>query len=124
VAGTCLADFGHHVTCVDNDQGKVDILNSGGNLPIYEIGLSDLVRRNAASDRLKFSTDLTNAVQDSTVIFIAVGTEPSGDGSADLSSVFEVAAKIGLVMDGYKVIVNKSTVPVGTGARVTEIISK
>ena len=66
VAGTCLADFGHHVTCVDNDQGKVDILNSGGNLPIYEIGLSDLVRRNAASDRLKFSTGWVVVIPSST----------------------------------------------------------
>lgn len=123
VLGTCLADFGNHVICIDNDQSKVDMLNSG-ELPIYEIGLSDLVRRNTASDRLQFSTDLAAAVQESLVIFIAVGTAPADDGSADLSSVYAVAEEIGRLMDGYKVVVNKSTVPVGTGARVTEIIQE
>lgn len=121
VVGTCLADFGNHVICVDNNQDKVKRLQEG-ELPIYEIGLSDLVRRNTESGRLEFSTDLDRAVRQSLVIFIAVGTAPANDGSADLSSVYAVAAEIGKVMDDYKVVVNKSTVPVGAGKRVTEII--
>lgn len=121
VVGTCLADFGNHVVCVDSDEGKIERLRRG-DLPIYEIGLSDIVKRNTAVGRLQFSTDLASAVRDSLVVFIAVGTAPAEDGSADLSSVFAVAEQIGNNMDGYKVVVNKSTVPVGTGARVTEII--
>ncbi|MBT5874840.1 MAG: UDP-glucose/GDP-mannose dehydrogenase family protein [Candidatus Latescibacteria bacterium] len=121
VVGTCLADFGNHVVCVDSDQRKIDMLRQG-DLPIYEIGLSDIVKRNTAGGRLEFSTDLSSAVQDSLVVFIAVGTAPAEDGSADLSSVYAVAEQVGNNMDGYKVVVNKSTVPVGTGTRVTEII--
>lgn len=121
VVGTCLADFGNNVICVDKDQEKIEKLRTG-ELPIYEIGLSDLVRRNTESGRLEFSSDLKMGVLRSLVIFIAVGTASTSDGSADLSSVFSVAAAIGRGMDEYKVIVNKSTVPVGTGARVAEII--
>lgn len=121
VVGTCLADFGNHVVCVDNDLSKIERLRAGV-LPIYEIGLSDLVRRNTESGRLTFSADLRDAVERSLVTFIAVGTAADRNGRADLSSVFAVAEGIGRAMDGYKVIVNKSTVPVGTGRRVGEII--
>lgn len=121
VVGTCLADFGNHVICVDNDISKIENLQAGV-LPIYEIGLSDLVRRNTESGRLTFSADLREAVEQALVILIAVGTASDGNGRADLSSVFAVAEEIGRAMDGYKVIVTKSTVPVGTGRRVAEII--
>ena len=121
VVGTCFADFGNHVTCVDSDATKIDALNNG-EVPIYEIGLTDLVRRNKQAGRLAFSTDLPEAIQRSLVIFIAVGTASAADGSADLSSVFSVAREIGRHLTEYKVIVNKSTVPVGTGALVDEAI--
>lgn len=121
VVGTCLADFGNHVICVDNNAEKIDMLLNG-KLPIYEIGLGDLVRRNTESGRLMFSTALYEAVRRSLAIFIAVGTVSNENGEADLSSVFTVAEEIGRAMDEYKVVVNKSTVPVGTGARVAEII--
>ena len=121
VVGTCFADFGNHVTCVDRDASKVEALNNG-EVPIYEIGLTDLVRRNKLSGRLVFTTDLPGAIQRSLVIFIAVGTASAADGSADLSSVFNVAQEIGRHLTEYKVIVNKSTVPVGTGALVEEMI--
>jgi UDPglucose 6-dehydrogenase len=121
VVGTCFADFGNHVICVDKDREKIQALQRG-ELPIYEIGLTDLVRRNVQSRRLEFSTDLTAAVERSLVIFIAVGTASANDGSADLTAVYAVAEEIGRVMNEYRVIVNKSTVPVGTGARVKEIV--
>ena len=121
VVGTCFADFGNHVTCVDRDAAKIDALNNG-EVPIYEIGLTDLVRRNKLAGRLVFTTDLPGAIQRSLVIFIAVGTASAADGSADLSSVFSVAREIGNHLTEYKVIVNKSTVPVGTGALVEEAI--
>jgi UDPglucose 6-dehydrogenase len=123
VVGTCFADFGNHVICVDKDRSKIEALQRG-EIPIYEIGLIDLVRRNTQAGRLMFSTDLGEAVRRSLVIFIAVGTAASSDGSADLSAVFGVARDIGRILNEYKVIVNKSTVPVGTGARVAEIIQE
>jgi len=122
VSGACFADFGHHVTCIDKDQEKVDMLRSGG-IPIYEPGLDQLVQRNVREERLSFDTDLTQAVKEADAVFIAVGT-PSrrGDGFADLSYVHAAAKEIAEVMDGYTVVVTKSTVPVGTGDDVEKII--
>lgn len=122
VSGACFADFGHHVTCIDKDQEKVDMLRSGG-IPIYEPGLDQLVQRNVREERLSFDTDLTQAVKDADAVFIAVGT-PSrrGDGFADLSYVHAAAKEIASVMEGYTVIVTKSTVPVGTGDEVEKIV--
>ncbi|WP_420434378.1 UDP-glucose dehydrogenase family protein [Hyphobacterium sp.] len=122
VSGACFADFGHHVTCIDKDQEKVDMLRAGG-IPIYEPGLDQLVQRNVREDRLSFDTDLTQAVREADAVFIAVGT-PSrrGDGFADLSYVHAAAKEIAEVMDGYTVVVTKSTVPVGTGDEVERII--
>lgn len=122
VSGACFADFGHHVTCIDKDQEKVDMLRSGG-IPIYEPGLDQLVQRNVREERLSFDTDLTQAVKEADAVFIAVGT-PSrrGDGFADLSYVHAAAKEIAEVMEGYTVIVTKSTVPVGTGDEVEKII--
>lgn len=122
VSGACFADFGHHVTCIDKDQEKVDMLRSGG-IPIYEPGLDQLVQRNVREERLSFDTDLTQAVKEADAVFIAVGT-PSrrGDGFADLSYVHAAAKEIAAVMDGYTVVVTKSTVPVGTGDEVEKII--
>lgn len=121
VAGTCLADMGNYVTCIDNDAQKVAKLEQGI-IPIYEPGLEELIKYNVAENRLTFSTNLTAAVKESQVCFIAVGTPESKDGSADLTAVMQVAKEIALAMNEYKVIVNKSTVPVGTAERVEEII--
>jgi UDPglucose 6-dehydrogenase len=121
VAGTCVAETGNQVVCVDKDEAKVALLRSGG-IPIYEPGLEELVRRNTAEERLSFTTDLAAAVKSSTVVFIAVGTPAGDDGSSDLSAVIAVAKAIGRAMDGWKVIVDKSTVPVGTAAKVAEAI--
>ncbi len=123
VAGTCFADTGNEVICADVDQDKIDALNKGI-MPIYEPGLSDMVRRNANEDRLSFTTDVKAAIQNSQIIFIAVGTPPDEDGSADLKHVLSVARDIGRYMNGYKVIVDKSTVPVGTAERVEAEIKK
>jgi len=117
VSGACLADFGNTVTCVDIDAKKIERLKKG-EIPIYEPGLADVVTRNAAVKRLKFTDSLPEAVSSNDVIFIAVGTPPSEDGSADLSYVEKVARDIGKTLTSYKVIVNKSTVPIGTGQRV------
>ncbi|MCX7842201.1 MAG: UDP-glucose/GDP-mannose dehydrogenase family protein [Clostridia bacterium] len=122
VTGSCLSDFGHSVTCVDSDASKIDSL-ARGVIPIYEPGLDAIVERNVYYKRLSFTTDINNAVLDNDVIFIAVGTPQNEDGSANLSYVKDVAATIAGHMNGYKVIVNKSTVPVGTGKLVKEIIS-
>jgi UDPglucose 6-dehydrogenase len=124
VSGACFADFGHHVTCIDKNQEKIDLLRSGG-VPIYEPGLDLLVQRNIREGRLDFATDLTEAVREADVVFIAVGT-PSrrGDGHADLSYVHAAAEEIAQVMEGYTVVVTKSTVPVGTGDEVEAIIRK
>lgn len=117
VSGACLADFGNTVICVDNNEKKVASLKEGA-IPIYEPGLEDVVRRNVAAGRLSFTSDMTSAVRASDVVFIAVGTPPADDGSADLKYVESVAREIARAMNGYKVIVDKSTVPVGTGKKV------
>lgn len=122
VTGTCLADFGLDVICVDNNQEKIDMLNSG-KIPIYEPQLDDLVERNVYYKRLSFTTDIKKAVEESRVIFIAVGTPPMDDGGADLQYVMQVAENIAINMNGYKVIVDKSTVPIGTGQKVKALIS-
>lgn len=122
VTGACFAEFGVFVTCVDKDEKKIKALKKGG-VPFYEPGLDDLVKRNMQQGRLKFTTKVSEAVDDSLVVFIAVGTPPRGDGSADLKYIDEVAKEIACHMNGYKVIVTKSTVPVGTGKRVRQIIS-
>lgn len=119
VSGACLADFGNTVICVDNNERKIETLRNGG-IPIYEPGLEDVVARNVASGRLSFSVDLADSVKKASVVFIAVGTPPADDGSADLSYVETVAREVARAMDGYKVLVDKSTVPVGTGRRVAE----
>ncbi len=123
VAGTCLSDMGNDVICIDNDIKKIEQLNNGI-VPIYEPGLEELIKANVSEGRLSFSADLTSAVQKSEVCFIAVGTPQDEDGSADLKYVFEVAKSIAVAMNGYKVIVDKSTVPVGTAEKVTEIIKQ
>ncbi|HEX9757934.1 MAG TPA: UDP-glucose/GDP-mannose dehydrogenase family protein [Nitrospiria bacterium] len=123
VTGACFAEFGNKVVCVDNDETKIRNLKRGI-LPIYEPGLEEIVRKNSKEDRLSFTTDLGNAIQQSLVIFIAVGTPSREDGSADLSYVEGVAREIASHLNGYKVIVTKSTVPVGTGAKIQEIIQK
>jgi UDPglucose 6-dehydrogenase len=122
VVGACLAETGNDVRCVDSDADKVARLGRG-EIPIYEPGLEELVLRNAAEERLAFTTDLAGAVQASEVVFIAVGTPQDEDGSADLTHVLEVARGIGRAMNGYKIIVNKSTVPVGTVERVRQEIA-
>jgi UDPglucose 6-dehydrogenase len=122
VSGACLAETGNHVTCVDKDAGKVAALRRGG-IPIHEPGLEGIVTTNVKARRLEFTTDFDAAVRAARIVFIAVGTPPRPDGSADLSQVDEVAAGIARVMNGKKIIVNKSTVPVGTGARVRRILA-
>ena len=121
VTGVCLADFGNDIICVDNDKEKIDILNKG-QLPIYEPGLKEIIERNRDYKRIEFTTDIKYAVSHSEVIFITVGTPEKEDGDADLKYVFEVAKDIASYMNGYKVIVDKSTVPIGTGKKVKEII--
>jgi UDPglucose 6-dehydrogenase len=123
VAGACFAESGNDVVCVDNNQAKVRLLRRG-KVPIYEPGLEELVRRNRAEKRLTFTTTLAKAVRDSAVIFIAVGTPQGEDGSADLKYVLEVARQIARAMNGYKVIVDKSTVPVGTSEKVREVVRR
>jgi UDPglucose 6-dehydrogenase len=123
VVGACLAETGNDVMCVDKDQAKVRLLRRG-KIPIYEPGLSDIVKRNADEERLAFTTNLGKAVKHSQIIFIAVGTPQGEDGSADLQHVLAVARDVGRLMDGYRVIVNKSTVPVGTAEKVRSIIGK
>ena len=122
VSGACFADFGHTVCCVDKDRRKIDALNSGV-MPIYEPGLSDLVLKNVREGRLSFVDDLSGAVAEAEVVLIAVGT-PSrrGDGHADLSYIYGAAREIAGALDGYAVVVTKSTVPVGTGDEVERII--
>ena len=123
VAGACFAESGNDVVCVDKDQTKIDTLNAG-QMPIYEPGLEELVRRNRQEGRLTFTTTLPKAVRDSAIIFIAVGTPQGEDGSADLQHVLGVARDIAKAMNGYKVIVDKSTVPVGTSAKVRDVIRR
>jgi len=123
VVGACLADMGNNVICVDNNDEKLKQLENGI-IPIYEPGLEELVKANVHEKRLSFTSDIDFAVKESQVCFIAVGTPQGEDGSADLQYVFDVATSIAKAMNGYKVIVDKSTVPVGTAEKVTEIISK
>ncbi|MFY9314772.1 MAG: UDP-glucose/GDP-mannose dehydrogenase family protein [Burkholderiales bacterium] len=123
VTGACLADMGNHVLCLDVDAGKVKALNAG-KVPIYEPGLEAIVRRNHAAGRLDFSTDVAAAAAHGVLQMIAVGTPPGEDGSADLQHVLAAARAIGRYITEYRVVVNKSTVPVGTADKVAEVISK
>jgi UDPglucose 6-dehydrogenase len=122
VTGTCFAEVGNDVMCLDVDAGKIGTLNRGG-VPIHEPGLHDMIRRNVAGGRLRFTTDIDAAVAHGVLQFIAVGTPPDEDGSADMQYVIAAARNIGSRMTGFKVIVDKSTVPVGTADRVRDAIS-
>jgi UDPglucose 6-dehydrogenase len=121
VSGACLAEMGNHVVCLDVDQRKIDVLNHGG-IPIHEPGLDQVVQRNAAAGRLQFTTDVAVAVAHGTLQFIAVGTPPDEDGSADLQYVLAAARNIGRLMTDYKLVIDKSTVPVGTADKVKAAI--
>jgi len=121
VTGSCLADFGMHVTGVDIDEAKIEALRRY-EIPIYEPGLDELVRKNMEQGRLEFTTELGPALEAAQVVFIAVGTPPKEDGSADLKYIRQVAESIGQHLNGYKVIVTKSTVPIGTGQMISEIV--
>jgi UDPglucose 6-dehydrogenase len=123
VVGTCFAESGNDVICVDIDERKIEKLRNGES-PIFEPGLTDLLKKNIAEERLTFTTDLSHAVTKSLIIFLALPTPQSEDGSADLQHVLSASRDIGRLMNGYKVIVNKSTVPVGTADRVREIIAR
>ncbi|MEO8706924.1 MAG: nucleotide sugar dehydrogenase, partial [Kofleriaceae bacterium] len=122
VSGAGFSDFGHDVTCVDIDNARVESLRRG-EIPIYEPGLGDLVRRNATAGRLRFSTSTADAVKGAQLAMIAVGTPTQDDGSADLSYVFEAARQIGAAITDFTVIVTKSTVPVGTADKIHEIVA-
>jgi UDPglucose 6-dehydrogenase len=122
VTGACLAEVGNDVLCLDVDRDKIDVLNHGG-VPIHEPGLPELIRRNVATGRLRFTTDVDAAVLHGTMQFIAVGTPPDEDGAADMKHVIAAARSIGARMTDYKVVVDKSTVPVGTADRVRETIT-
>ncbi|MBV5318346.1 MAG: UDP-glucose/GDP-mannose dehydrogenase family protein, partial [Desulfobulbaceae bacterium] len=123
VSGTCLSEFGHEVVCVDKDAAKVAAL-CHGQIPIYEPGLADMVAKNMAGGRLRFTTELSAAVPEAEAVFIAVGTPSSrrGDGYADLSYLYEAARDLAPHLAGYTVVVDKSTVPVGTARQVARII--
>ena len=123
VTGTCFAEFGNHVICVDNDKKKIASLQQGI-IPIYEPGLEEMVKKNQMAGRLHFTVDVAEAVDKSLAVFIAVGTPSDSAGSANLEYVYEVAETIGKLMKGYKIVVTKSTVPVGTGKAIQEIIEK
>ena len=123
VTGACFAEVGHRVICVDNDAAKVKVLQAGG-IPIYEPGLEELVQRNVAAGRLSFTTSTQEGVDNSEVVFIAVPTPPQADGSVDLSFIEKVAREIAAAMTGYKIVVDKSTVPVQTGDKVAETIKR
>jgi UDPglucose 6-dehydrogenase len=123
VAGACFAENGNDVVCVDKDPAKIRVLQRG-KIPIYEPGLEEMVRRNKAEERLTFTTALARGVRQSQIIFIAVGTPTGEDGSADLQHVLSVARELARAMNGYKVVVNKSTVPVGTAVKVREVIRR
>lgn len=122
VTGTCLADFGNHVICVDIDEKKVEMMREG-HVPIYEPGLEEVFLRNIKANRIEFTTNIKDALDVCDVVFLALPTPPGEDGSADLSYVIGVANQIGELMTSYKVIVNKSTVPVGTADKVHEVIA-
>src|SRR5690625_3971983 len=123
VSGTCFADSGNQVTCVDIDKEKVEQL-TGGKIPIYEPGLETLFSRGQREGRLLFTTNLEGAVSDADIVFLCLPTPPGGDGQADLSAVMQVAGELGSLIENYTVIVNKSTVPVGTGDRVQNAIAQ
>ena len=123
VLGACLAENGNTVICVDKDRSKLDMLEAG-QMPIYEPGLEELVRRNDHEERLSFTTDLMAAVRASSIVFIAVGTPQGENGSADLQHVMSVARDVGRAMNKYTVVVDKSTVPVGTARKVREVIRR
>ncbi|MFH1399306.1 MAG: UDP-glucose/GDP-mannose dehydrogenase family protein [Candidatus Woesearchaeota archaeon] len=123
VTGACLAEVGHSVVCVDNNISKIEMLRKG-KIPIYEPGLSELVERNIKSGRLRFSMDLDEAVKQTDVVFIAVGTPPKEDGSVDLQHVENVAVAIGNSLNGNKVVVQKSTVPVGSCEQIKKLLQK
>src|SRR5205823_5095722 len=123
VTGACFAEVGHNVTCVDNDSGKIEILRAG-KVPIYEPGLEELIHRNVSAQRLRFTGSVKEGVENSQVVFIAVPTPPQHDGSVDLSFIEKVAREIAGVLSDYRVIVDKSTVPVKTGEKVAESIKR
>jgi len=123
VTGTCFAEVGHHVICVDKDESKIKTLKAGG-MPIYEPGLRELVEKNVSAGRLQFTTSTDDGVKNSDVIFIAVPTPPQADGSVDLSFIEGVAREIANAMTSYKIVVDKSTVPVKTGDKVSETIKR
>ena len=123
VSGTCFAEMGNDVICVDNDKDKIDGLKDG-KIPIWEPGLEEMVHRNSEGARLTFTTNIKYAVEKSDICFIAVGTPPDEDGSADLQYVLAVAKDIAKYMNGYKVIIDKSTVPVGTADKVKAVIQE
>src|ERR1051326_1922047 len=123
VTGACFAEVGHRVICVDNDAAKVRLLEEGG-IPIYEPGLEPLVKTNVAAGRLKFTTSTAEGVEKSEIVFIAVPTPPLEDGSVDLSFIEKVAREIAGSMTSYKIVVDKSTVPVQTGDKVAETIKR
>lgn len=122
VAGTCFAETGNDVICVDIDEKKIQAL-AEGKVPIYEPGLEELIQRNQEEGRLRFTTDLAKAVEESLIIFLAVGTPAGEDGSSDLRYVLEAAEQVGRAMKGYKIVVNKSTVPVGTAEKVSQVLA-
>src|SRR4029078_4709651 len=123
VTGTCFAETGNSVTCVDIDKNKVEKL-SNGQITIYEPGLEKLFLRNQREERLKFTTDLTEGIADAKIIFLALPTPPGEDGSADLKYILQVADELGHLITDYKIVVNKSTVPVGTAEKVRAAIAK
>ena len=123
VSGACFSEFGIDVICVDNVKEKIDLLNQGI-MPIYEPGLDVLIQKNVREGRLSFTTNLKEAVEKCLVVFISVGTPPNPDGSPNLTYVWDVAGEIAEAMNGYKVIVNKSTVPVGTGEKMRAFLEK
>lgn len=123
VSGTCFAEIGHNVICVDNDVEKIEILKNGG-IPIYEPGLLEMVQKNVAQGRLKFTNSIAEGIQNSLFIFIAVGTPPKENGEPDLSSVEKVASEIGEAMEDYKIVVEKSTVPVQTGKWIRTVVER
>jgi UDPglucose 6-dehydrogenase len=123
VTGTCFAEVGHHVICVDNDPAKVELLQGGG-IPIYEPGLEELIAKNVSAGRLTFTTSTAEGVDRSDIVFIAVPTPPLADGSVDLSFIEKVAREIAGAMTSYKIVVDKSTVPVKTGDKVAETIKR
>ncbi len=123
VAAACLADGGNHVICIDKDQNKIDNLLNGV-IPIYEPGLTEVVKKNVEAGRLVFTTDLEEGIKNSLLVFLAVGTPSADDGSADISAVLTVAEQVAQTMDGYRIIVTKSTVPVGTHRKVSDIMVK